>query len=85
MSSYVIRLSNRAEKNLDALPNQVVIKIYESLKKLSVNPRPVGCKKLKNREGYRIRLGDYRAIYTIKENELIISVLTIGHRNDVYE
>jgi len=85
MSSYVIRLSNRAEKNLDALPNQVVIKIYESLKKLSVNPRPVGCKKLKNREGYRIRLGDYRAIYTIKENELIILVLTIGHRKDVYE
>ena len=85
MSSYVIRLSNRAEKNLDALPNRVVIKIYESLKKLSVNSRPVGCKKLKNREGYRIRLGDYRAIYTIKENELIILVLTIGHRKDVYE
>ena len=85
MSSYVIRLSNRAEKNLDALPNRVVIKIYESLKKLSVNPRPVGCKKLKNREGYRIRLGDYRAIYTIKEDELIILVLTIGHRKDVYE
>ncbi len=85
MSSYVIRLSNRAEKNLDALPNRVVIKIYESLKKLSVNPRPVGCKKLKNREGYRIRLGDYRAIYTIKENALIILVLTIGHRKDVYK
>ena len=85
MSSYVIRLSNRAEKNLYALTNRVVIKIYESLKKLSVNPRPVGCKKLKNREGYRIRLGDYRAIYTIKENELIILVLTIGHRKDVYE
>ncbi len=65
--------------------NRVVIKIYESLKKLSVNPRPVGCKKLKNREGYRIRLGDYRAIYTIKENALIILVLTIGHRKDVYK
>ncbi|MBP6236621.1 MAG: type II toxin-antitoxin system RelE/ParE family toxin [Saprospiraceae bacterium] len=40
---------------------------------------------MKKHEGYRIRLGDYRAIYTIKENELIILVLTIGHRKDVYE
>ncbi len=85
MSNYHIRLSKKAEKALDSLPNQVVIRIYDALKTLSTNPKPFGYKKLKKHEGYRIRIGDYRAIYTIKENELIVLVLTIGHRKDVYE
>ncbi|MBK8055244.1 MAG: type II toxin-antitoxin system RelE/ParE family toxin [Saprospiraceae bacterium] len=52
--------------------------MYDALKNLSTNPKPFRYKKLKKHEGYRIKIGDYRSIYTIKENELIILVLTIG-------
>ncbi len=75
MSNYHIWLSKKA---LDSLPNQVVLWIYDALKNLSTNPKPFRYKKLKKHEGYRIKIGDYRSIYTIMENELIILVLTIG-------
>ena len=83
--NYHVKLSKNAERSLDVLPNEIVIRIYEALKKLSKNPKPFGYKKLKNREGYRIRSGDYRIIYTIDNQELLVLILTIGHRKDVYE
>jgi len=83
--NYHVKLSKNAERSLDVLPNEMVIRIYETLKKLSANPRPFGYKKLKNREGYRIRSGDYRIIYTIDNQELLVFILTIGHRKNVYE
>lgn len=52
---------------------------------LGNDPRPSGCKKLKGRDAYRIRIGDYRAIYEIQDNKLISTVIIIGHRKDVYE
>ena len=48
------------------------------------NPRPVGNKKLKGRDGYRIRIGNYRIIYDIFDSELIIDVIALGHRKDIY-
>jgi mRNA interferase RelE/StbE len=56
-----------------------------ALRKLSVNPRPSGCKKIKGRDAWRIRVGDYRAIYEIEDGKLIIRIISIGHRKDVYE
>jgi len=58
--------------------------IKEAIKKLTENPRPRGCKKLKGRSGYRIRVGVYRIIYEVFDNELIVDVITIGYRKDVY-
>jgi len=52
---------------------------------LGHDPRPAGCKKLKGRDAYRIRIGDYRAIYEIIDNKLIITNINIAHRKDVYE
>ena len=49
------------------------------------DPRPNGCKKLKGRDAYRIRSGNYRIIYDIQDNELIIDVIALGHRKDVYK
>ncbi|WP_373456907.1 type II toxin-antitoxin system RelE/ParE family toxin [Chryseobacterium sp. MDT2-18] len=49
------------------------------------DPRPVGCKKLKGRDSYRIRIGNYRVIYEIFDSELIIDVIILGHRKDIYE
>jgi mRNA interferase RelE/StbE len=52
---------------------------------LADDPRPKGCKKLKGRDGYRIRTGNYRIIYEIFDTELLIDVIAIGHRKDIYE
>jgi mRNA interferase RelE/StbE len=52
---------------------------------MGANPRPHGCKKLKGREGYRIRVGNYRIIYDIFDRELIVDVIAVGDRKDIYE
>jgi mRNA interferase RelE/StbE len=52
---------------------------------LEQDPRPPGCKKLKGRDAWRIRIGDYRVIYEINDGHLIVTVITIGHRREVYE
>jgi mRNA interferase RelE/StbE len=62
---------------------------YSAIKKqiydLADNPRPHGYKKLKGREGYRIRVGDYRVIYEIFDGVLVVEVVDLGHRKDIYE
>lgn len=85
MSNYTIVLSKRAQKQLDKLSDNIAFPIIEQIKLLEINSKPNGVKKLKGREGYRIRIGDYRVIYEIIDNLLIIDVLTIAHRKDVYE
>ena len=52
---------------------------------LAENPRPHGYKKLKGRNGYRIRVADYRIIYDIYDNVLLVDVINLGHRRDIYE
>jgi mRNA interferase RelE/StbE len=52
---------------------------------LANDPRPPGCKKLKGRDGYRIRVGDYRIIYQIIDDVLVVNVVALGHRKDIYD
>lgn len=85
MSNYTVVLSKKAEKQLDKLSNDIAEPIIEAIADLEINPRPVGYKKLKGRNGYRIRIGNYRVIYDILDDELLIDVVTLGHRKDVYE
>jgi mRNA interferase RelE/StbE len=59
-------------------------KINKTIDELSMTPRPSGYKKLKNRNAYRIRIGDYRIIYEIHEKEKVIMVFRIRHRKEVY-
>ncbi len=59
--------------------------IKTAIYSLAANPRPHGCKKLKGRDGYRIRVGDYRIIYNIFDNILTVDVVALGHRKDIYE
>ena len=62
---------------------------YSAIKKqiydLADNPRPQGYKKLKGRKGYRIRVGNYRIIYEIFDEILLIDVIDLGHRKEIYE
>jgi len=85
MHSYTVVLSKKAQKQLDKLSDHIAFPIFDAIQDLQENPRPTGYKKLKSREGYRIRAGNYRIIYDIYDSELIIDVITVGHRKDIYE
>lgn len=84
MSKYTVVLSKKAQKQLDKLPDKIAQPILNGIEDLEENPRPVGNKKLKGREGYRIRIGNYRVIYDIFDFELLIDVIALGHRKDIY-
>jgi mRNA interferase RelE/StbE len=82
---YTVLILPSAQKQLSKLPNAMASRIEDKLLELEGDPRPPGCKKLRGRDAWRIRIGDYRAIYEINDNRLIVTVITIGHRREVYE
>lgn len=83
--AYSILLAPPAERQLKALPEPVQKRIVKRLKSLRDTPRPQGVKKLAGEDDlYRIREGDYRIIYTIQDKELIVLVVKIGDRKEVY-
>lgn len=85
MANYKIEISSTAEKALKKIPKKDLAKIVESIQILSYNPYPEGCRKLAGEEGaYRIRQGTYRIIYEVEGKKLIILILKIGHRKDIY-
>ena len=81
---YRVILPRSVQKELDRLPDDVVKRILTRLSQLETNPRPAGVKKLKGRDAWRIRVGDYRVIYEIHDRELQILVITVGHRREIY-
>ena len=83
--SYSIGILRRAQKELAQLPKQEYDRIKEAIENLSKDPRPQGCKKLTGREGWRIRVGDYRVNYEIEDTQQKLTILHIGHRRDVYK
>ncbi|MEI9956378.1 MAG: type II toxin-antitoxin system RelE/ParE family toxin [Ferruginibacter sp.] len=82
---YEILLTATAKKQLQKLPTNITDKLIVAIQALAKNPRPEGYKKLKGRPGFRIRKGDYRIIYEIFDDKLIVSVIAVAHRKDVYE
>lgn len=67
------------------LPRQEAIRIKVAIDRLIENPRPAGCKKIKGSENsYRIRIGSYRVVYLIVDSLLIVTIIRIAHRKDVY-
>ena len=85
MACYSIEVKKSVQKTLLEFPAQIVQNITIIIDSLMENPRPHGSKKLTGSDStYRIRSGDYRIIYTIFNAKLIIEVIKIGHRKDVY-
>jgi mRNA interferase RelE/StbE len=82
--SWQIEISRDARKELERLPAQIQIRISKAILALEENPFPHGCKKLKNRDGFRIRVGDYRVLYFADTKLKQIVVGVIGHRREVY-
>lgn len=84
--SYQIFIKPAAQRQLKKLTLTVQQDLIARIESLSANPRPLGCKKLKGqRDQYRLRSGDYRIIYSIEDASLIVRVINVGHRRDVYE
>ncbi|MEX1231719.1 MAG: type II toxin-antitoxin system RelE/ParE family toxin [Planctomycetaceae bacterium] len=82
---YDLIIKSSAEKEMDRLSARVRGRIVAALEKLRSNPRPRGCLKLKgDDELWRIRVGDYRVIYTIQDDVLIVMVVRVALRRDVY-
>jgi mRNA interferase RelE/StbE len=84
VADYKILIKPSAVKELNKIPKKDLRKITEKINSLAEDPRPIGCEKLSAQEAYRIRQGLYRIIYTIEDDKLIILVIKIGHRRDVY-
>ena len=82
--SFRIIVPNSVRKQLEALPSDVEDRLLQSLVELSDEPLPRGSLKLQGRDGWRIRIGDYRIIYEIHTHDRTIVVLTIGHRRELY-
>jgi mRNA interferase RelE/StbE len=82
---YTVRLDKAVQKTLNRLPRRPVERLVLAMRGLADNPRPHGCKKLSGTANdYRIRVGDYRIIYTIFDDVLVVFVINVGHRKDVY-
>lgn len=84
MAKYEVSILPSAQKEITKLPKQVQIKILKALVSLSVNPRPNGCTKLVGTDSWRFRVGEYRIIYSIEDNVLLIEVIRVAHRKEVY-
>lgn len=77
-------LSHSAQKDLDKLPDDIALKISTKLYELETNPYLYGAEKLKANKGYRIRIGDYRAVYMIDKAAKIVVIVKVKHRREVY-
>lgn len=83
--AYRIELSRQAERQFRELPRKEQERLGRRIDRLSEAPYPKDAKKLTGEEGlYRIRSGDYRVIYMVEDDVLVVLVLKIGHRKDIY-
>ena len=82
--AYVVTLKQSAERELDRLPSSLHDRIVERLLALKQDPRPRGARNLRGRRGYRIRIGDYRVLYTVEDRGRVVEVFSIAHRREVY-
>lgn len=82
---YKIEWKQSAKKELKKLKKAVIPRIIKAVESLSINPHPTGSRKLQGSEHlYRVRLGDYRIVYSVENKILLIEIIRIGHRKDIY-
>ena len=80
---YAVTLSRQAVKELETINEPFYSRIKEAILNLADNPRPASCKKLTERDGWRIRIGNYRVIYEIFDADLVVDMIAVGHRKDI--
>jgi mRNA interferase RelE/StbE len=82
--TYSLRVLRAAQKQLEKIERQDRARLYEAIRKLATNPRPAGTRKLSGRPAWRIRVGSFRVIYEIEDRQLVVLVVAIGNRRDIY-
>ncbi len=85
MSAYRIELRPAAVRALRKLDPQVRHRVQGAIALLAHDPRPPGARALQGRQGLRVRVGDYRIIYTVEDDVLLVVVVRLGHRRDIYD
>ena len=86
MADYTVTASRSAEKELGDLEPTILKRILPKLESLAAQPRPSGCKKLKGEKNrWRLRVGDYRVIYSIDDRARVVDVVAGRHRREAYE
>jgi mRNA interferase RelE/StbE len=84
MARYSVSLKRSVLKDLKLVPAKDRARVMDRIGALADDPRPPGCEKLSALERYRVRVGDYRIVYAIEDRELVVWVVRVGHRRDVY-
>ena len=84
MASYSVEIKRSAAKEIEAIPPTDRRRVVTKIEGLSRNPRPPGCEKLSGQEKYRLRQGDYRILYEIIDQRLLLTVVRVGNRRDAY-
>ena len=85
MEKYKVSIKRSAVKEIEAIPQKKERqRIVRCIGQLANDPRPTGSRKLSGHDKYRIRQGSYRIVYSIEDNELVVVVVKVGHRKDVY-
>jgi mRNA interferase RelE/StbE len=84
--SYQVAIAPAARRQIKKLAKSAQLAIIARLETLAHNPRPPGCKKLSGEENlYRVRKGDYRIVYQVQDDRLIVLVVRVGDRKDIYK
>jgi len=85
VARFEILIKRSAAKEIQAIPRKKDRqRIVRKIRQLAEDPRPSGCQKLSGRDRYRIRQGAYRIVYSVEDDRLIVYVVKVGHRSDVY-
>ena len=84
MASYRLLIKPSAAKELEGIPLKDRQRLVKRIQALADEPRPPGCEKLSGSDRYRIRQGNYRVVFGIEDDQLVVVVVKAGHRRDVY-
>lgn len=84
MGKYELVVRPSVQKDVESIPKRDLERILARIESLRDDPRPVGSVKLSGLEYYRIRQGNYRIVYEVEDRRLIVAIIKVGHRRDVY-
>jgi mRNA interferase RelE/StbE len=85
VARYKLLIKPSAAKEIESAPKKDRLRIIQRIKDLSTDPRPPGCEKLSGHDDkYRVRKGTYRIVYTIFDVSLVVCIVKVGHRKEVY-
>ena len=86
MARYDVFIKPSALKELEAVDSKKDRRrIVRAIQSLAEDPRPAGCRKLSGKDKYRIRSGAYRIVYAVRDAVLVVTIVRVGHRRDVYQ